>query len=241
MGLVKTGMSAIGKLFIVIALAGTFMVGMAGVFYISLVGEEVEIPKVVGKNLNEGEDELASLGLRIKKIASRYSNEKPNTILEQRPRAGTTGKTGLMISVIVSQANPDGNEAPVDVEDKEKETKKKEEEIKELPELETEKSKEKPKKTDKKIVPKTRDVIKDKKKDEKKDGDDKSKESDSKDSGKSDSDDKKSTDKTDGKTGTEKPATPPTPKNPANDKQNKPDEKPKSSGDSRPRKVPPSN
>ena len=216
MGLVKSGMSAVGKLLIVIALAGTFMVGMASVFYMSLVGEEVEIPKVVGKNFNSGEDELADLGLRIKKIATRYSTEKPNTILEQRPRAGTTGKTGLMISVIVSQPNPDGSEAPIDVEGKEKEAKKKEEEIKELPELETEKAKDKPKKSDKKAAPKTRDIIKEKK-DDNKDEDDKSKDSDSKDSDKSDAD-KKTTDKNDGKTGTDKPITSPSPKKKTNDK-----------------------
>ncbi|MGI8541970.1 MAG: PASTA domain-containing protein [Aridibacter sp.] len=240
MGLVKTGISAIGKLFIVIALAGTFLVGMAGVFYMALVGEEVKIPKVVGKNLNDGEQELAGLGLRIKNIASRYSNEKPNTILEQRPKAGTTGKTGLMISVIVSQANPDGNEAPVDVEDKEKEAKKKEEEIKELPELETEKAKDKPKKSDKKTTPKTRDVIKEKKKEDTKDTEDKSKDSNSKESKKS-ADDKKDSDKSDAKSGTEKTIPPPPPPKLSNEKPAKTDEKPKNSGDTRPRKVPPSN
>ncbi|MDQ3634169.1 MAG: PASTA domain-containing protein [Acidobacteriota bacterium] len=239
MGLVKTGISAIGKLLIVIALAGTFLVGMAGVFYMSLVGDEVEIPKVVGKNLNDGKEELEDLGLRIKNIASRYSNEKPNTILEQRPKAGTTGKTGLMISVIVSQANPDGNEAPVDVEDKEKEAKKKEEEIKELPELETEKAKDKPKKSDKKTTPKTRDVIKEKKKEDTKDTEDKSKDSNSKESKKS-ADDKKDSDKSDAKSGTEKTIPPPPPK-PSNEKPAKTDEKPKNPGDTRPRKVPPSN
>lgn len=240
MGLVKTGISAIGKLLIVTALAGTFLVGMAGVFYISLVGEEVKIPKVVGKNLNDGEQELADLGLRIKNIASRYSNEKPNTILEQRPKAGTTGKTGLMISVIVSQPNPDGNEAPVDVEDKEKEAKKKEEEIKELPELETEKAKDKPKKSDKKTTPKTRDVIKEKKIEDTKDTEDKPKNSDSKDSKKS-ADDKKDSDKSDARSGTEKTIPPPPPPKPLNEKPAKTDEKPKNSGDTRPGKVPPSN
>lgn len=252
MEFVKSGMSAIGKLFIVIALAGTFFVGMVSVFYLSLIGEEVEIPKVVGKNVNEGEEELASLGLRMQKFAYRYSNEQPNTILEQRPKAGEPAKSGLMVSVILSKASPDGNEAPIDVKGKEQETKKKEEEIKELPELETEKAKTKPKKTDKKSSPKTRDVIDATKEKDVENGDaDKSTESDlsdSKEKSKSDAEGKSgAADKNDKKDDADKTVTPPSPKNttkptkPVNDKQTKPDDKPKTAGETRSRRVPPSN
>ena len=160
MGFLEKGLSAIGRLLVVASLAATFLVGMLGVVYLQLKGEEVEIPKVVGKNFNDGQDELASYGLRIKKIASRYSEEKPNTILEQRPRAGTTGKSGLMISVVVSQENPDGSEAPTDLKDDEDAI----EEIEELPELKTEKVKKKKKTKPKKTASKTRDVIPDKSK-----------------------------------------------------------------------------
>ena len=112
MGFVKKGASAFGKLFIVIALAGAFTVGAVGVVYMSLQGEEMKVPEIVGKDLVESEKELASLGLRIKKRADRYSTEKPNTILEQLPKAGDTVKTGQMILVVTSKTNPEGEETP---------------------------------------------------------------------------------------------------------------------------------
>ncbi len=112
MSFVKKGASAFGKLFIVIALAGAFTVGAVGVVYMSLQGEEMKVPEIVGKDLVESEKELASLGLRIKKRADRYSTEKPNTILEQLPKAGDTVKTGQMILVVTSKTNPEGEEVP---------------------------------------------------------------------------------------------------------------------------------
>ena len=143
---------AVGRLVIVGALALTFVIGMFGVIYLQLKGEEIKVPKVVGKNYNVGVDELALSGLRVKKIATRYSEEKPNTILEQRPRAGTTAKTGLTVSVVVSDSNRDGSEVPMDIKDDEEVI----EEIEELPELKTEKPK---KRSKKKPKTKTRDVI----------------------------------------------------------------------------------
>jgi len=115
MSLIRKGASAFGKLFIVIALAAAFLVGALGVVYLSLQGEELKVPEIVGKNLVESEKELASLGLRIKKRADRYSNEKPNTVLEQLPKAGDTVKTGQMILVVTSKTNPEGEEAPVTI------------------------------------------------------------------------------------------------------------------------------
>lgn len=128
MGILKTGISAIGKLFIVAALAGTFIVGMVSVVYLSLSGEEVKVPEIVGKNYLDSEKELASLGLKVKRRALRYSTEKPNTILEQLPRPGETVKTGQTILVVLSQANPEGEEAPATIV--------KEEEVETAPELE---------------------------------------------------------------------------------------------------------
>lgn len=124
MGFLKTGFSAIGKLFIVMALAGAFLVGLFGVVYLSLRGEEIQVPEIVGKDKNEAEKELAALGLKMKKRADRYSEEKPNTVLEQSPKAGTTAKTGQQILVVVSQVNPESSEAPATVvkEEEEEET-----------------------------------------------------------------------------------------------------------------------
>ena len=158
MSILEKGASAIGRLLIVSSLAITFLAGMAGVFYLSLSGEEIEIPKIVGKNFNVGQDELSVHGLRIKKIATRYSEEKPNTILEQRPKAGTTAKTGLMISVVVSKEDPDATEAPASVKEDDDDA----DEIEDLPELKTDKPKKKKKKRKKKTATTTRDVIEDK-------------------------------------------------------------------------------
>lgn len=161
MGLIKTGFSAIGKFFIVLTLAAAFIAGMVGVVYMSLRGEEIQIPEIIGKDFNESEKELAALGLKVKRIANRYSEEKPNTILEQRPRAGDTAKTGLMISVIVAQANPEGTEAPADVRKKSQD----EDDIEEIEELISDKPKKSNKantNSTKKKSSTTRDIIKEK-------------------------------------------------------------------------------
>jgi len=155
MSILRNGFSAVGKLLVGFSLLVAFVAGALAVVYIQLRGEEISIPKVVGKNFNEGKTDLIDKGLRIKRVSSRYSNEEPDTILEQRPRAGTTAKTGLMISVVVSEKNPDGNELPVEIKDDEEAI----QEIEDQPEFKIEKKKKtstKPKKTSRK----TRDVIK---------------------------------------------------------------------------------
>ncbi len=205
MGFVKTGFSALGKLFIVIALAGAFLVGMVSVVYMSLKGEEVQIPEVVGKDFYESEKELAALGLKVKKIASRYSEEKPNTILEQRPRAGSAAKTGLMVSVIVSQQNPEGTEAPAEIK-KKSEDEKDIEEIEDLISDEPIEKKKGSKTADKKRATTTRDTIKGK--DEKKGDTDKTDAKDGDKADKTDSSDKKTTDdKSDKKSSDDKKTT----------------------------------
>ena len=115
MSLVNTGISAIGKLLIVVALAVAFLLGLLGVVALALRGEEVKVPEIVGKDFLDSEKELTQLGLKIKKRALRYSEEKPNTILEQLPKPGETVKTGQIILVVVSQENPEGQEAPATV------------------------------------------------------------------------------------------------------------------------------
>lgn len=115
-GIVKSGFSAIMKLILVIALAGAFVVGLLGVVSLSLHGAEVTVPEIVGKNFNESEREMADLGLKLKRRATRYSQETPNTILEQLPKAGDTVKTGQTILVVLSEANPEGNEAPATIQ-----------------------------------------------------------------------------------------------------------------------------
>ena len=112
MGIVKTGISAIGKLAVVGALLLAFLGGMVGVVYMSLSGKEITVPEITGKDFVESERELAGLGLKIKKRADRASSEKMNTVLEQLPKAGETVKTGQLIFVVVSKAGVEGEDTP---------------------------------------------------------------------------------------------------------------------------------
>lgn len=112
MGIVKTGISAIGKLAVVAVLLAAFLFGMAGVVYMSLSGDEIKVPEITGKDFLDSEKELASLGLKIKRRADRPSTEKMNTVLEQLPKAGETVKTGQLIFVVVSKAGVEGEETP---------------------------------------------------------------------------------------------------------------------------------
>lgn len=116
MSFIKKSASALGKLFSVVILAAAFLVGMFGVLYMSLQGTEIKVPEIVGKNLDESEKELESLGLRVKKRAERYSEEAPNTILEQLPKPGDTVKTGQLILVVTSKPNPEGEEKPATIQ-----------------------------------------------------------------------------------------------------------------------------
>jgi beta-lactam-binding protein with PASTA domain len=154
--------SALGKLIIVALLAAAFVTGMVFVVYRSLQGTEVIVPEIVGKNYAESEKELEALGLRIKKRADRYSEEMPNTVLEQLPRSGDTVKTGQMILVVTSKPNPEGDEKPTTIKksnqpDDEDDSKKIEELISDQPKKKTNSNSN----TAKKKSSTTRDVIKD--------------------------------------------------------------------------------
>lgn len=112
MSILRTGFSAIGRLTMLAVLLAAFLGGVAGVVYLSLSGDEIKVPEIVGKDFVESEKELAALGLKLKKRADRLSSEKMNTVLEQLPRPGETVKTGQMILVVVSKAGIDGAETP---------------------------------------------------------------------------------------------------------------------------------
>ena len=160
MSFIQKGASAFGKLIIVVALAATFAVGLVSVVYMSLQGEEIKVPDLVGKDYAASEDELASLGLRIKKRADRLSSEKPNTILEQLPKAGETVKTGQMILVVRSKFDPDAEAdkpATLKQDDDEDDSAKIEELISDKPKINK-----KTTNSNKKKTSTTRDVIADK-------------------------------------------------------------------------------
>jgi hypothetical protein len=111
----KTIFSTIGKLGVVLLLLGAFVVGLGGVMLLSLRSPEMKVPQIVGKELLEGEKELAQFDLKIRKRSDRFSQEKPNTILEQYPLPGETLKAGQTVAVIVSRAEAIGDEKPAEV------------------------------------------------------------------------------------------------------------------------------
>lgn len=110
MSILNSGFSALGRLAAIAILAAAFLFGMAGVVYMSLQGREVKVPEITGKDLGTGEAELASLGLKIKKRADRFSKESPGTVIEQLPKAGDTVKTGQLILVVTSKGPGDGTQ-----------------------------------------------------------------------------------------------------------------------------------
>ena len=155
MSVVSRSFSAIGKLVFVAVLLLAFFGGMAGVVYMSLSGEEVKVPDLVGKDFVQSETELASLGLKIKKRADRPSPEKINTVLEQLPKPGETVKTGQMILVVVSKLGSEGDAPPPTLK---KDTE--EEDAKKIEEMISDKPKKKSNSnTNKKKADTTRDVI----------------------------------------------------------------------------------
>lgn len=71
----------------------------------SIKRTELTVPNIVGKDFIESERELNQIGLVIKKRALRLSNDKPNTILEQSPKAGEQALKGQQVLVVISISN----------------------------------------------------------------------------------------------------------------------------------------
>jgi beta-lactam-binding protein with PASTA domain len=153
--------TALGKLLIVASLAAAFLLGMSYVVYRSLQGSEITVPEIVGKNYSESEKELEALGLKIKKRADRYSEESPNTVLEQLPKPGDTVKTGQLILVVTSKPNPEGDEKPTTIKKGNTPVEDDSEKIEELISDKPKKKSNSNTNTGKKKAVSTRDVIKD--------------------------------------------------------------------------------
>lgn len=109
MSIISSGFSAIGRLAALAALLVVFLFGLVGVVYMSLQGSEIKVPEIIGKDLHDSEKELALLGLKVKKRADRVSAEKPDTVIEQLPKAGETVKSGQMILVVTSKGGGEGD------------------------------------------------------------------------------------------------------------------------------------
>lgn len=204
----------------VACLAAAFLVGMTYVVYRSLQGSEIVVPEIVGKNYAESERELENLGLRIKKRADRYSEEAPNTVLEQLPKPGDTVKTGQLILVVTSVSNPDGDEKPTTIK---KGNTSVEDDSDKIEELISDKPKKKTNSnvnTNKKKASTSRDTIKD---------------NSNSNSSNSNSSDSNNNSTKDNKNGATAPAKSP---NPSASPKASPNKTPVTSGDTRPRRNP---
>lgn len=118
-----------GRLAAMGLVAITFLIGMVTVVYMSLQGEEVQVPEITGKIFSESERELAALGLKIKKRADRNSPEAINTVIEQLPKPGETVKTGQMIIVVTSKGEAENGDKPATKKDSEEDDSEKIEEM----------------------------------------------------------------------------------------------------------------
>jgi serine/threonine-protein kinase len=67
--------------------------------------QEIAIPNVVGKTLTEAERALKGVGLKIGIVTAQPSFDLlPNTVVDQFPRAGETGKAGQEIDLFIVKA-----------------------------------------------------------------------------------------------------------------------------------------
>jgi beta-lactam-binding protein with PASTA domain len=106
---VRKTISALRRFIIVIAIAITFLFGLATTVILSLRSPVVTVPQVVGKDRFEAESTLRSAGLNFRVRAARPSNQvKPDTVLFQLPRAGEEVKGGQTIAVDVSRPAKEG-------------------------------------------------------------------------------------------------------------------------------------
>ena len=105
--------TALSKIGIFVAIAVAFSIGLAATVYLSLRSPEVAVPDVVGQHYLNGESALEDAGLYIRKRAKRYkADTKPDTILDQSPRAGEVIKVGQTVAVVVSSEESGGSATP---------------------------------------------------------------------------------------------------------------------------------
>ena len=128
-------MNVIGKLLLMVVLAGLFLFGLTSVVYMSLQGKEIKVPTITGKQLSDSETELAQLGLKIKKRADRPDSEPANTVIDQSPKAGDVVKTGQVIYVVTSDGTGTADKLPTGItkDDEEDDSKKIEDMISDKP------------------------------------------------------------------------------------------------------------
>ena len=111
--------SILRRLSIIVAIAITFLFGLATTVYLSLRSPEVQVPDVVGKDRFEAEKIFGGAGLNFRVRATRPSNQsKPDTVLFQLPRAGEVVKVGQTVAMDISRAAKEGEAAEGEATDK---------------------------------------------------------------------------------------------------------------------------
>ena len=83
--------------------AGTLVAVASKVWLVLAVPEKIEVPKVVGMALAEGSALLAESRLAVGRLREVTDEADPSTIIDQRPKPGTTVAAGSAVDLIVSR------------------------------------------------------------------------------------------------------------------------------------------
>src|SRR5689334_25268686 len=108
LSLVARASSIFRSIAIIIAIGVVFLFGVATTVYLSLRSPEVTVPDIVGKNRFDAEKILADADLKFRVRATRPSNEQPDTVMFQLPRAGEVVKTGQTVAMDISRPTKAG-------------------------------------------------------------------------------------------------------------------------------------
>jgi beta-lactam-binding protein with PASTA domain len=106
---IRTTLTAIKRIAIVIGIAFAFSVGLLGAIYLSLRSSETRVPDIVGKDRIAAESTISDAGLNFRVRAERATSEaQPGTVLIQLPHAGEIVKVGQTVAVDISRPTKDG-------------------------------------------------------------------------------------------------------------------------------------
>jgi serine/threonine-protein kinase len=101
----RFGVWSVGRLLLLAAaLGGTFLLFFGVALRVALRAREVQVPALVGKNVNEATQTLGALGLTVRIDPTRRSDPKiaANRIMQQDPPAGAAARAQRSIRVWLS-------------------------------------------------------------------------------------------------------------------------------------------
>jgi beta-lactam-binding protein with PASTA domain len=106
---IKSALTALKRVLIVVGIAIAFGVGLLGAIYLSLRSSATTVPDIVGKDRLSAENTISSAGLNFRVRATRpASDAKPDTVLIQLPHAGEIVKVGQTVAVDISRSSKEG-------------------------------------------------------------------------------------------------------------------------------------